>query len=128
VEVAGELLSYPAALISISYWTFSEIFILNTWGGTVRWHRYITLDLCLATSWLHDLIYNMKMKVFRQWDWSICQEHFLVNLPCNCIIFIDVKLFQYIVNIQNFGYSSYQAQFAMLRLLLSRGTKIWLVC
>jgi hypothetical protein len=26
-------------------------------GGTVRWNRYITPDLCLATSWLHDLIY-----------------------------------------------------------------------
>jgi hypothetical protein len=25
-------------------------------GGTVRWNRYITPDLCLATSWLHDLI------------------------------------------------------------------------
>jgi hypothetical protein len=23
-------------------------------GGTVRWNRYITSDLCLATSWLHD--------------------------------------------------------------------------
>jgi hypothetical protein len=26
--------------------------------GTVRWNRYITPDLCLATSWLHDLIYH----------------------------------------------------------------------
>jgi hypothetical protein len=25
-------------------------------GGTVRWNRHITPDLCLATSWLHDLI------------------------------------------------------------------------
>jgi hypothetical protein len=24
-------------------------------GGTVRWNRHITSDLCLATSWLHDL-------------------------------------------------------------------------
>jgi hypothetical protein len=27
-------------------------------GGTVRWNRLNTPDLCLATSWLHDLIYN----------------------------------------------------------------------
>jgi hypothetical protein len=26
--------------------------------GTVRWNRHITPDLCLATSWLHDLIYE----------------------------------------------------------------------
>jgi hypothetical protein len=26
-------------------------------GGTMRWNRHITPDLCLATSWLHDLIY-----------------------------------------------------------------------
>jgi hypothetical protein len=26
-------------------------------GGTVRWNRHITPDLCLATLWLHDLIY-----------------------------------------------------------------------
>jgi hypothetical protein len=26
-------------------------------GGTVRWNWHITPDLCLATSWLHDLIY-----------------------------------------------------------------------
>jgi hypothetical protein len=26
-------------------------------GGTVSWNRHITPDLCLATSWLHDLIY-----------------------------------------------------------------------
>jgi hypothetical protein len=25
--------------------------------GTVRWNRHISPDLCLATSWLHDLIY-----------------------------------------------------------------------
>jgi hypothetical protein len=25
-------------------------------GGTVRWNWHITPDLCLATSWLHDLI------------------------------------------------------------------------
>jgi hypothetical protein len=29
-------------------------------GGTVRWNRYITPDLCLATSWLHDLIYHKR--------------------------------------------------------------------
>jgi hypothetical protein len=29
-------------------------------GGTVRWNRYITPDLCLATSWLHDLIYTLQ--------------------------------------------------------------------
>jgi hypothetical protein len=28
-------------------------------GGTVRWNRHITPDLCLATSWLHDLIYGI---------------------------------------------------------------------
>jgi hypothetical protein len=28
-------------------------------GGTVRWNRYITPDLCFATSWLHDLISDM---------------------------------------------------------------------
>jgi hypothetical protein len=28
--------------------------------GTVRWNRYITPDLCLATSWLHDLIYTQR--------------------------------------------------------------------
>jgi hypothetical protein len=27
-------------------------------GGTLRWNRYITPDLCLATSWLRDLIYT----------------------------------------------------------------------
>jgi hypothetical protein len=27
-------------------------------GGTVRWNRHITPDLCLATSWLHALIYT----------------------------------------------------------------------
>jgi hypothetical protein len=26
-------------------------------GGTVRWNWHIIPDLCLATSWLHDLIY-----------------------------------------------------------------------
>jgi hypothetical protein len=30
-------------------------------GGTVRWNRYITPDLCLATSWLHDLIYTLNI-------------------------------------------------------------------
>jgi hypothetical protein len=30
-------------------------------GGTVRWNRYITPDLCLATSWLHDLIYHFEI-------------------------------------------------------------------
>jgi 5-deoxy-D-glucuronate isomerase len=25
-------------------------------GGTVRWNRHITPDLCLATSWLYELI------------------------------------------------------------------------
>jgi hypothetical protein len=26
-------------------------------GGTIRWNWHITPDLCLATSWLHNLIY-----------------------------------------------------------------------
>jgi hypothetical protein len=32
-------------------------------GGTVRWNRHITPDLCLATSWLHDLIHVLPEKV-----------------------------------------------------------------
>jgi hypothetical protein len=28
-------------------------------GGTVRWNWHITPDVCLATSWLHNLIYNV---------------------------------------------------------------------
>jgi hypothetical protein len=26
-------------------------------GGTIRWNWHITPDLCLATSWLHNLIW-----------------------------------------------------------------------
>jgi hypothetical protein len=53
-------------------------------GGTVGWNRHITPDLCLATSWQHDLIYavekhglllhllqemgcQMKWKEFHEW-------------------------------------------------------------
>jgi hypothetical protein len=28
-------------------------------GDTIRWNRHITPDLCLATSWLHDLMYTL---------------------------------------------------------------------
>jgi hypothetical protein len=41
-------------------------------GGTVRWNRHITPDLCLATSWLHDLIYERFIFCFLRWWLNIC--------------------------------------------------------
>jgi hypothetical protein len=39
-------------------------------GGTVRWNRHITPDLCLATSWLHDLI----LSEFSDQTWSFIRH------------------------------------------------------
>jgi hypothetical protein len=47
-------------------------------GGTVRWNRYITPDLCLATSWLHDLIYTCMDKIDLKTSESI--KHWLEEL------------------------------------------------
>jgi hypothetical protein len=40
-----------------SYGVLTNFLNIVAKGGTVRWNWHITPDLCLATSWLHDLIY-----------------------------------------------------------------------
>jgi hypothetical protein len=49
-------------------------------GGNVRWNWHITPDLCLATSWLHDLIYRYMYNQLKKRWFCYCRSISIVML------------------------------------------------
>jgi hypothetical protein len=62
-------------------------------GGTctVRWNRYITPDLCLATSWLHDLIYSNESMGDDKRSVAGCSKEIVTNLALDYLGVISLS-------------------------------------
>jgi hypothetical protein len=60
---------------------FEVIFInVVAKGGTVKWNWHTTPDLCLATSWLHDLIYHHNIYDLQDHDlWSVVNRCYVIS-------------------------------------------------
>jgi hypothetical protein len=67
-------------------------------GRTIRWNWHITPDLCLATSWLHDLIHSNVISMLNETAIELSNGRGLTQTPSTAsrnLTFTSNLLYQY---------------------------------